>query len=294
MTEVLSVVVKLSALVFVVGSMMAMGLSLTIPQITKPLKDAKLLVLALIANFVLVPILAYVITLTFPSIFGGFSKDNTIAFLLLATAAGAPFLPKLAQMARGNIAYSVGLMTLLMVVTIVYLPIVLPLLLPGVEVNPWDIAQGLIVTMLIPLGIGLFIRARYEDTATHLQPTFGQAANTALMIMLGVLLVMNIKTILGVVGTGVLLAGVVFYLGSFVIGFLLGFGAEQGTKSVLGLGTGQRNLSAAFVVAASNFSDRPDVLITLVVLTVVDLFIMLPLGGEIGKRVAAATGKAES
>jgi len=34
-------------------------------------------------------------------------------------------------MARGNIAYSVGLMTLLMVVTIIYLPIVLPLLLPG-------------------------------------------------------------------------------------------------------------------------------------------------------------------
>ncbi len=197
-------------------------------------------------------------------------------------------------MARGNIAYSVGLMTLLMVVTIIYLPIVLPLLLPGVEVNPWDIAKGLIVTMLIPLGIGLFIKARYEDTAAHLQPTFGQAANTALMIMLGVLLVMNIKTILGIVGTGVLLTGVVFYLGSFVIGFLLGFGAEQGTKSVLGLGTGQRNLSAPFVVAASNFSDRPDVLITLVVLTVVGLFIMLPLGGEIGKRVAAATGKTES
>jgi len=87
---------------------------------------------------------------------------------------------------------------------------------------------------------------------------------------------------------------VIFYLGSFVIGFLLGFGAEQGTRSVLGLGTGQRNLSAAFVVAASNFADRPDVLITLVVLTVVDLFIMLPLGGEIGKRVAAATGKTES
>ncbi len=293
MTEILTVIVKLSALVFVVGSMMAMGLSLTIPQIIKPLKDIKLLVLALLANFIVFPAVAYAIVQIMPH-FTSFSEDNGIAFIVLAVAAGAPFLPKLAQMAKGNVAYSVGLMTLLMVISIFFVPIALPLLLPGVEVSPWDIAKGLIVTMLIPLAIGLFIKARYAETAKSLQPTFAQASNTALLLMMGVMLVMNIKTILGIVGTGVLLAGVVFYLGSFVIGFLLGFGAEQGTKSVLGLGTGQRNLSAPFVVAASNFSDRPDVLITLVVLTVVGLFIMLPLGGEIGKRVAAATGKTES
>ncbi|NOX61113.1 MAG: bile acid:sodium symporter family protein [Chloroflexi bacterium] len=289
MTEILTVVVQLSALVFVVGSMMAMGLSLTIPQITKPLKNGKLLVMALVANFILVPLLAYVLTLVFGNLFGGFTEDNTIAFLLLATAAGAPFLPKLAQMARGNVAYSVGLMTLLMVVSVFFLPIVLPLLLPGVQVDAAAIARSLVITMLIPLAIGLFIRARYEESADHLQPIFGQASNTALLLMMGVLLLMNVKTILGTVGTGVLLAGVIFYLGSFIIGFLLGFGADEGTKSVLALGTGQRNLSAAFVVAAGNFSDRPDVIISLVVLAIVDLVVMLPLGGEIGKRAAAKT-----
>ncbi len=289
MTEILTVVVQLSALVFVVGSMMAMGLSLTIPQITKPLKNGKLLVMALVANFILVPLLAYVLTLVFGNLFDGFTEDNTIAFLLLATAAGAPFLPKLAQMARGNVAYSVGLMTLLMVVSVFFLPIVLPLLLPGVQVDAAAIARSLVITMLIPLAIGLFIRARYEESADHLQPIFGQASNTALLLMMGVLLLMNVKTILGTVGTGVLLAGVIFYLGSFIIGFLLGFGADEGTKSVLALGTGQRNLSAAFVVAAGNFSDRPDVIISLVVLAIVDLVVMLPLGGEIGKRAAAKT-----
>jgi BASS family bile acid:Na+ symporter len=74
--------------------------------------------------------------------------------ILLATAAGAPFLPKLAEVAKGNIAFSVGLMVLLMIVTIIYLPIVLPLLLGGVDVNPWDIAKSLIVMMLIPLVVG--------------------------------------------------------------------------------------------------------------------------------------------
>ena len=293
MSEILTVIVKLSGLVFVVGSMTAMGLSLTIPQIIKPLKDVKLLVLALVANFILAPILAYALTIVFGNLFGGFSEENRIAFILLSTAAGAPFLPKLAQMAKGNVAYSVGLMTLLMVVSVLFLPIALPLLLPGVEVDAWAIAKSLIGAMLVPLGIGLFIKARYKETAAHLQPTFGQASNTALMLMMGVMLVMNVKTILGVVGTGVLLAGVIFYIGSFLIGFLMGFGADQETKSVLGLGTGQRNLSAAFVVAAGNFSDRPDVIITLVVLAIVNLVIMLPLGGEIGKRVAAKTQAVE-
>ena len=36
-----------------------MGLSLTVPQILQPLKNVRLVLLALLANFVLVPLLAY-------------------------------------------------------------------------------------------------------------------------------------------------------------------------------------------------------------------------------------------
>ncbi len=289
MTEILSVIVKLSALVFVVASMMAMGLSLTVPQIVQPLKNVKLLVLALAANFILFPAAAYVIVAVMPRI-SSFSEANGIAFILLATAAGAPFLPKLAQMAKGSVAYSVGLMTLLMVVTIFFLPIALPLLLPGVAVNPWEIAQSLIVTMLIPLGAGLFIKARYADTAQRLQPIFGQASNTALLLMMGVMLLMNVKTILGVAGTGVIAAGIVFYLIASGIGYALAFGADREIKSVMALGAGQRNLSAAFVVAAGNFAGAPDVIITLIVLVIIDLVLLLPLAGEIGKRAGAGKG----
>ena len=63
-----------------------------------------------------------------------------IGLTVISTAAGAPFLPKLSQVAKGNVAFSVGLMTLLIVVTIVYMPIVLPLLLQGVTVDALAIA----------------------------------------------------------------------------------------------------------------------------------------------------------
>ena len=83
----------------------------------------------------------------------GLWLDETfgVGLLLLGCAAGAPFLPKLAELAKGNLAFAVGAMVLLMVVTVGYLPIVLPLLLPGVTVDPWNIARSLVLLMLLPL-----------------------------------------------------------------------------------------------------------------------------------------------
>jgi predicted Na+-dependent transporter len=51
-------IAKLSGLIFVVTSMVAMGLSLTVPQIIAPLRNVRLVILALLANFVLIPLIA--------------------------------------------------------------------------------------------------------------------------------------------------------------------------------------------------------------------------------------------
>ena len=166
MSEIIGVVAKLSIFTFILTSMLAMGMSLTVKQIVAPLRNVKVVLLALLANFVLVPALAYVLTLVIP-----LDEGLATGLIISGAAAGAPFLPKLVQLAKGNAAFSVGLMTLLMVVTVIYLPIVLPILLPGASVSPWDIAKSLILMMLLPLAIGLFIKARYEPTADHLQPT---------------------------------------------------------------------------------------------------------------------------
>ena len=277
MTEVLETLAMLSVLVFVIGSMMSMGLSLTMKQIVEPLKNARLVILALVANFVLIPILAYLITLVLP-----LDDSLRIGLILLSTAAGAPFLPKLAQAAKGSTAFSVGLMVLLMVVTIIYLPIVLPLLLSGVAVNPWEIARSLIIMMLIPLAIGLFIKARYEETAASIQPTFGMASNIALLALTVLGLVLNFNSMIALVGSFGILAGIIFILIALVIGYLLG-GSEGGIKSVMGLGTAQRNISAALVVAAGNFG--VDVITYLMVIAIIGLVILMPAAGELGKRM---------
>jgi BASS family bile acid:Na+ symporter len=277
MSEILQTLASLSVLVFVVSSMLAMGLSLTIRQVFNPLKDVMLVIKALVANFVLVPVLAWLVTLILP-----LSEAQSIGLILLATAAGAPFLPKLVQAAKGNLAFSVGLMVLLMVVTVVYVPVVLPLLLPGVAVNPLDIASSLVVLMLIPLAAGLFVKARYGDIAASLQPVMAQTSNTALMLLMVLMLVLNFDSLISVIGTGAILALLLFIILSFVIGFFLG-GPAKDTKAVMGLGTAQRNVSAALVVGAQNFGD-PDVVTMLIVGALLMLVVLMIAGGELGKR----------
>jgi predicted Na+-dependent transporter len=82
--------------------MVAMGLSLTVPQIIAPLRNVRLVILALLANFVRVLLIAYVIVRVIPV-----GEPLRIGLILLATAAGAPFLPKLVQVdftARSDLA----------------------------------------------------------------------------------------------------------------------------------------------------------------------------------------------
>ncbi|MFC2037118.1 bile acid:sodium symporter family protein [Chloroflexota bacterium] len=286
MTEVLATLATLSVLVFVIGSMTSMGLSLKMPQIIAPLKDIKLVILALVASFIVVPLIAVVITLIIP-----LPESVRVGLILVSTAAGAPFLPKLAQAAKGNTAFSVGLMVLLMVVTIIYLPLVLPLLLSGVEVNAWEIAQSLIVMMLIPLAIGLLINARYEDTAAKIQPTFGMASNVALLALMVLGLVLNFEAMIALVGTWGILATIIFILLSLAAGYLLGLGSsDSGIRSVMGLGTAQRNISAALVVGAQNFDSS--VVTYLIVVGLIGLVVLMPITGELGKRSAAKSEEA--
>ena len=262
---------------FVVFSMLAMGTGLTVARITEPLRDVRLVLLALLANFVLMPIgaeaLAKVLRLDEP--FG-------VGLLLLGCAAGAPFLPKLAERAKGDPAFAVGTMVLLMVVTVGYLPIVLPLLLPGVTVDPWQIARFLVLFMLLPLAAGLALKAFYEHLAAWVKPILDWISDVSLILLVLLITAANIDKILQVFGTFGILAGLLFIAFGVGVGWLLG-GRSVDTKRVMALGTGQRNAAAALVVASQSFDD-PKVVVMVIVFSIVGLIILMPLSRALAKR----------
>ena len=268
--ELLSKAATVAMLSFVVSSMLAMGAGLTIPQIAEPLRNARLVVLALLANFVLMPLgaiaLAKVLWLDEPF---------AIGLLLLGSAAGAPFLPKLAELAKGNLAFAVGAMVLLMVVTVGFLPIVLPLLLPGITVDAWEIARSLLLLMLLPLAIGLALKARYEELAARVKPVLDWISNVSLILLICLITAANIDKVVQVFGTRAILAGLLFIVLGLGTGWLLG-GTSADTKRVMALGTAQRNIAAALVVASQSFSDAR-VVVMVIVVAIVGLIVLMPL-----------------
>ena len=278
--DLFTIIAQISGLLGIVCSMLAMGLGLTLAQIVQPLKNVRLVVLALLANFVLVPALAYGITRIIP-----LDEPLKIGLIVLATCAGAPFLVLEAKGAKANMAAAVGVMTLLMVVTIFYLPVVLPLLLTGVEVDAGAIAQSLIVLMLIPLILGLLVKAHAPDTAKNWAPAMNKIGALGIVTLLVVGLGLNVANVVSLIGTGGFLALLLFIVGSLLIGFVVG-GRDTGVRNVMGLGTAQRNVSAAILITLQNFSGTTAVPYVLVAAILIPL-ILLPLGRWLGSRVVS-------
>ncbi len=274
--ELMQKAASVAMLVFVLSSMLAMGLDLTVSQIVAPLRNARLVVLSLLVNFVLMPLGALALAALLR-----LDQPLGVGLLLLGWAAGAPFLPKLAQIAKGNLAFGVGLMVLLMVVTVGYLPLVLPLLLPGVSVNPAKIARSLFLLMLLPLAGALAVRAYFADVAARTKPLLDRVSNLGLILLVLLITVGNVNNVLAVFGTGGILAGLLFIAIGFVIGWLLG-GPDTNTRRVLALGTAQRNIAAALVVGSQSFSD-PKVVVMVVVVAIVSLLILMPLSRRLGQ-----------
>lgn len=271
MNEILLVTDKISLFTFIVCTMLGAGLGLTIQQIWEPLRSPRLVIFSLITNFVLVPLFIYLLVQIVP-----LSEPLKDGLLVMAVASGPPALPKLAQIVKGNIAFSVGLMMLLMLGTIFYMPIVLPLVVQGVEINSWDIGKPLLLLMVSPLVIGLFIKAKFAAIAPILQPILFKLSSAGLFLGLVVRLFIHTNDIISLLKTGAIFVCAVFIIFSFSVGYLLG-GPGIDTQRVLGVGTAQRNFAAALLVGTSNFED-PNVVSIIMVTSLLMMVIVIIAG----------------
>jgi BASS family bile acid:Na+ symporter len=271
MNEIIPILDKLAFLGFVVATMLGTGLKLTVQEIWEPLHNIRLVLLSLVANFVLVPLFVYLLLQVVP-----LSEPVKDGFIIMALASGPPALPKLAQIVKGNLAFSTGLMMLLMLGTVFYIPITLPLVLHGVQVSSWDIAKPLIFLMLTPLAVGLLIKTKSETMTSHLQFIVGKISSAGLLLGLGVRLVVHFNEIIILLKTGTIFVCAVFILFSFSVGYLLG-GPGIDTQRVLGVGTAQRNFAAALLIGTSNFED-PNVVSIIMVTSLLMMVIVIALG----------------
>lgn len=279
--DILLTIANVALDLFTITSMLAVGMSLTVKQIVDPLRNLRLVIVVLAASFILVPLWAILLTLVIPM-----GDEQNTALILLGACAGGPFIPLLVQMAKGRMPLGVGEMVLLLVVTIFYVPLFLPLMLPYVHVDAVAIARDLTLFMLLPLILGLLVKWRYTELAANWQPHLSRTSVFSLLLLFVAGLPPALPKIISVIGTWLVPAATLLAVGGALFGYLLSFKDDPGGRKVLSLGTGQRNLAAALLVAAHAFSADTFVmtLVACLVLTVV----MHLIAAEWGRRTAGA------
>jgi predicted Na+-dependent transporter len=279
MHEFLTVTLKLSIIAFLFTAMLHIGTTLMFRQILEPLRNARLVVASLGVSYILIPLTATVITRVIP-----LEQPLRVGLILLSMTAGAEAGPKVVGMAKGGVAFSVALLSVQLVVTIIYVPLVLSMLLPEVSINHSTLLVKLFILVLFPMAAGLSLKARHGATAERVSP-FLHGTSTGFMILMVVLIIiLNFAEILRLIGSGAILASAIFVIISFIVGYLLG-GPGQDTRRTLGFMSGARNASISLMIANQVFDD-PDVLLMITLTVILMLVILLPIAYWFSRRAA--------
>jgi BASS family bile acid:Na+ symporter len=277
MYDVLTALSDLSVQLFAMTSMVAIGLRYFLGEILRPMRRVSAVVVALAANFVAVPLLAFVILRVID-----LDRAYAIGLVLVAAAAGAPMILKLTQLSGGDVAFSAGLLVLLIVVTIAYMPLVVPPLAPGAEVRAWAIAAPLVRTMLLPLAAGLLLK-RFAPPTRAILSLLRVVTNASLVTLVVLTGALNLPLVVGVVGTGAILASLLFIAGAFTIGWILGGVFGDQLRDEMALATSQRNFAAALVVATQSFQ-APGVVVMAVVVSLATMAVLFPAAKLLNRR----------
>ena len=243
-----------------VGNLLDMGLRLKLQEALGGLRNVRFVVLSGLWGFVLCPALAYLLTKVIP-----LEQPYAIGLVLLGMTPCAPFLPMMVDKARGDLAYAAAFMLLASVVTVIYMPLAVPVIVKGLTADAWTIARPLLFFLMVPLAIGMAIQRASAPVAAGLQPIVKKTTGIATLVMLVLCVVVYGKGFIGAVGTYAIGAQILFFSVATAASYGLSFGLPQPQKSVLALGMSTRNLGAAFapLFAIADVDQRAIVMVAL-------------------------------
>ena len=296
----LLVVIVSFGLVFVVSAALATGLSVTVSGLTAPLRaHRQLTIMLVISNFIVLPALVIGLAALLP-----LAPQVDMAVAALALNAGAPFIPWLVSLAKGNLAYGVAVVPFLTVLTVIVLPVALPPVLnaldTGADISGWIVLWPMLLFILLPMGVGMLVRARMPQLAMQAMAYLGPVSLTFLLVHIVLFLGYSWSDVQTISG-GAYVFALVFPLAGMLIGYLLSppyvlspvpaADKHRGSRIVSTVGVAQQNTGAAICVAIFAFSPftvaGDYILIAALTTIVVVMLVMAELGERLAKRTQA-------
>ena len=287
--QILFLAANLGAVIFIITSMITLGLSNTVPGVLTALNDKKFIIRLLLANFILVPCLAYLLVAGLHLPIG-----LSIGLILVGSAAGSPFLPRVIQIPAERRALVGGVSVLLTILSVLYIPVIVPFMIPGeASFDPLLVFMAFVTLILIPLGLALHLRSGREARVARLLPWLDRISYGGFFAaFIGVMYVF-FDQVTAVIGYGGLIAIIIFILAAFGLGYLFG-GHEAGMRGVLAFGSAQRNLAVALVLPVLDLVSQyfipgysaydATILIMILTLGLTGLILLMLLGKKLAKQ----------
>jgi BASS family bile acid:Na+ symporter len=275
-------------LLWTVSNLAVMGLQARMPEVVAVFKNKKTLALIFVWGWVVGPALGYLIAWVLP-----LAEPFVIVVLLASLAPCTPFLPPMVEKARGDVSFAGAFVPLVAAGTVIFMPLMAPLLIEGLTISPGALAKPLFLTVLLPLVIGAATRHYAGTVATKIFPAVKGLALLTTLLMIVTLLVLYWQAMLETAGSFALLSMTLFMVGMGLITYLLGFGLKQNQRSVMALGMLTRN-GAPVLIAALAIPDADPRILTMIVMwflwsIVISAIAARIFGKQAGKTVAGDT-----
>jgi BASS family bile acid:Na+ symporter len=233
------------------GLLLSVGLRLTAKEVIESLKKCRLSSI-LLANFVAVPLLVVVLINIFH-----LKSELAVGMILLGAAPFAPVVPVFAKMARADLALAAGLTSQIPLLSAFLTPLVSICAMWSLsgarelKFNVLGVLVILMVTITGPLLLGVAVH--------HFAPNFKRRVLRPVEILSEAtgalsLTVVTITEFRSILQTGwvPLLAMLISSELSLALGYYLG-GKEKGSRRVVALGTSNRNIALALLLAVASF-----------------------------------------
>ena len=248
--------------VFTVANLAAMGLELNLRDAVLTLRSPRTIALILLWGWVVGPALAWLIIRLIP-----LAEGHAAGLLLISLAPTAPFFPLMVRRARGDMSFSGAFMLLTTLGTVLFLPLLAPMLIKGLTVDAWSLAKPLLIMVLLPLLIGGAIRVFAPNAAERLFPLVKKTGGLFLVLVLLFTLVLYGRDMLGAVGSFAPGTQVLFLVAITAISYKIGFGLKQPQRSSMAIGMCTRNIAAVFA-AYLGITNPPPGMFVMVILVV--------------------------
>ncbi|MBO1414551.1 bile acid:sodium symporter family protein [Streptomyces sp. FH025] len=286
--ETLHQVLNAVTVIFIATTMFAAGLGATVSALRSVLTDLPLLLLALLANLVIIPLLGWGLGALF-----GLDSASFIALILIASSPGGPFGAKLAMVQSGDVVGGAAMQVLLASVgSITFAPTAGRLLTAadvgtGVSLDVGALVRTVALLQLVPFAIGLLVRRYAEPTARSWHPTAAAVSNITFLIVLAGMLLGNWRSVVDLLGSLSLLAGFLLSAAAFAIGTLLATGPPV-RRTTMGGVASVRNAGPALAAIGLAFNDQPTVLGALAAILLSGLAAALPIATLLNRRRRSA------